>query len=142
MKQPRRLLYQPNRLGYSLMLLFIVSAGIYLVFTLKSMTVNQAIAYVSLVNIVAILFAFLVAVKIKFYSRIHQFSPFFLAILLGVQVLNIPAGVIESDLTIVTFAGFAAVFFALASGIVSVVKNTIRRRFIHANNIKDTHLSH
>ncbi|MCK7488603.1 MAG: hypothetical protein MZU97_26235 [Bacillus subtilis] len=63
MREPKRLLYQPNRLGYSLMLLFIVSAGVYLVFTLKSMAVNQAIAFVSLVNIVAILFAFLVAVK-------------------------------------------------------------------------------
>ncbi len=141
MKKPKKLLYKKNTLAYSLMLVYILALIIYVIYVLRSMTVTYSIAGVSLVNIITLLVAFLVAEEIKIYNRKYQIVPMVFASIQLYQLVNIPVGLTGTNLVIVYISGIIAIFCSVTASLVSIYKNRIRARVIEENNVKATHLA-
>jgi len=141
MKKPKKLLYQKNTLAYSLMLVYILALIIYVIYVLRSMTVSYAIAGVSLVNIITLLVAFLVAEEIKIYNSKYQIVPLVFASIQLYQLVNIPEGLAGTNLVIVYISGAIAIICSVTASLVAIHKNRIRARVIEENNVKATHLA-
>lgn len=141
MKRPAKLLYQTNRLAYLMMMLHIVSITIYLIVVLLNMTISWRISYVSLSNIILMLFAFLVAVKINVYDAKFQYVPFVLAIYQIYQAMNVPSGVIGSQFQFAVIASLSAAGFAILSSIISIYRNNIRTKIIQESKISKNHFA-
>jgi len=141
MKRPSKLLYQTNKLAYTAMMFHIIAVTIYLIIVLLNMTINWRIAVVSLSNVVLMLFAFLVAVKIKVYDAKYQFIPLFLAAYQLYQGLFLPQGVVGNAQIIGLTSAFMAAGFAIMASLVSIHRNKIRKHVIKTFNITNNQLS-
>lgn len=141
MKRPSKLLYQTNKLAYAAMMFHIIAVTIYLVIVLLNMTINWRIAVVSLSNVILMLFAFLVAVKIKVYDSKFQFIPLLLAAYQLYQGLVLPQGVAGNAQFIALTSAFAAAGFAIMASLVSIHRNKIRKQVIKTYNITSNQLS-
>lgn len=141
MKKPKKLLYLVNKFSYSLMLIYIVCLVTYMIFVLRSMTINYDIALVSLINIVALLLSFLVAEEIKVYHAKYQLIPILFGFFLAAQLYKIPEGVDSKDLVIAQIAAVVGILSAFAASGISIYLNGIRKKVIADNQIQDNHLS-
>lgn len=141
MKRPEKLLYQVNKLSYSLILLHIVCIVIYTTTVLSKMTIGYQVAFVSLTNIVMMLFAFLTAVKIKVYDHKFQYAPFFMSLIIGLQIINLPSGLDVQTSRNAIISGIFAVLLAVLSSIISINRNRIRAKYIQHKDIKKSQLA-
>ncbi len=141
MKRPEKLLYQVNKLSYGLILLHIACIVFYITTVLSKMTIGYQIAFVSLANIIMMLFAFLTAVKIKVYDHKFQYAPFIMAVVVLLQLINLPKGLDEITTRNALIAGSLAILFAILSSLVSIYKNKIRAHYIDQKKIKKSHLA-
>ncbi len=141
MKRPAKLLYQVNKLSYSLMLIHIVAIVSYLIVVLVNMDVNLSISFVALSNVILMLFAFLVAVRIKVYDHRYQYVPLFLALYQALQILFIPSGIEGKNLYMALAACIIAALCAIASSIISIYKNKIRSQVIKDQNTSKSSLA-
>lgn len=141
MKRPLKLLYQNNNASYSLLMLYIVAMTIYVLNILLNMKVSWQVSFVSLSNVLIMLFAFLIAVKVKVYDDKFRYMPFVLAAYQLLQTFLIPVGLTSSEKTTAIITSIVAIVFALLSGSISVYKNKIRRKVIKDGNISNSHFA-
>ncbi|WP_245587882.1 ABC transporter ATP-binding protein [Acholeplasma granularum] len=69
MKRPARMLYQPNKIGYYLMLIFIIANLVYTIQSLETMATTLFLGTDTMINIAILLAGFLASAKIKVYDK-------------------------------------------------------------------------
>lgn len=87
MKYPQRRLYENNRLGYLLMLVFIAGNALYAVIALNRMPATNAVGLLVMVTIALFLLGFLTAVKVRAYSRRWSYGALLIALFQTVRAV-------------------------------------------------------
>jgi hypothetical protein len=127
-------LYQSNKLGRSLVTLFVVFGVLNSVFLLNTIDVNYHIGLLVLMTVLTILVGFLTAVKVATYSI--GFS--ILSIVLGfIQVYRYFTRIeLENEHIIPYFLALSALF-AFVGGIQSYILSTKRKKYVEQVGIKE-----
>ncbi|WP_461207099.1 hypothetical protein [Clostridium sp. DL1XJH146] len=133
MKSEERKLYQKNKLGYLLIIAFIVLDVIYTIYTLNSMTVNFNIGVFILTTIALLLIGFLTAVKVQTYSISWCYVAIGLGIFQGSRILIEKNIIMNFQMTIIIIVSSIICIFG---GIISLNSANKRKKYIeeHGDN--------
>ncbi|GKX29418.1 hypothetical protein SH1V18_18980 [Vallitalea longa] len=141
MKLDEKKLYQKNKIGYNLVLIFVILDTIYTIFTLKNMAIDYSIGIFIITNILLLMVGFLAAVKLRVYSLKWSYLSILMGVVQGIRFFFIPhelCGQVKMYLSLVLLASAVVVFIA---GIVSTIKSNNRIHYINENNISEEVLS-
>src|SRR5690554_5550591 len=123
MKRPARMLYQPNKIGYYLMLIFIIANLVYTIQSLETMATTLFLGTDTMINIAILLAGFLASAKIKVYDKRWSYIAFGFALFQIVRMFWTPG--IKQDwvvyLAISSISALLASFISLHK--INIIEN-------------------
>ncbi|MDF2698619.1 MAG: hypothetical protein K0Q49_175 [Haloplasmataceae bacterium] len=146
MSRKEKYLYQENRLGYSLVILFILINAVNAIVELNNMSIDKGLGITVFVNIIISLVTFLSAVKIKKYFINWTYFTFLLGLLQFYRIKFVPIETAEKVGKVIFFnfsVNKILITCLITSGILAIIgalisfrKCIIRKRIIKRNLIK------
>lgn len=134
MKNVEKMLYQENKLGSSLVVLFVVLNMAFTIFNLKNMPVEFSLGVFVMFNIVLSLTGFLASTKMKVYLIKWGYFGVVLSIVQVVRVMNIPEGYEANLNTALVALVLTSAASLLAGSIVTIIKSG--KKTAYENSLK------
>lgn len=134
MKNIEKMLYQENKLGSSLVVLFIVLNMAYTIFNLKNMPVEFSLGVFVMFNIILSLVGFLASTKMKVYLVKWGYFGILLSIVQVFRVANIPEGyetLLNTSLVVLVLTSAVALF---AGSLITIIKSG--KKTAYENDLK------
>jgi hypothetical protein len=120
MRHKERRLFQKNKIGFLLMLVFIILNTVFSIYTLNSMTQDYYLGTFTMQTIVLLLFGFLTAVKIQTYSSVWWcFAAVVMGLYQGSRVFFTQTLMEGSQLFLFNIILIVSAGFCIAGGILS-----------------------
>lgn len=137
MKNIEKMVYQENKKGYNLIMIFIILNFSYMLKMLNNMPTTYRLGIFTMINILLLLLAFLLAVKVKTYSIMWSYIGFLVTFFQVLQMLSIKCFLgKDPELSMYIVLGLSVLFVALGS-IISVKVSKERTQFMQEYEINE-----
>ncbi|MDC7221041.1 MAG: hypothetical protein PQJ59_13985 [Spirochaetales bacterium] len=139
MKHKERRIFQKNKIGFLLILAFIILNTVYSIYTLNSMEKDYFLGSFTMQTILLLLFGFLTAVKVQNYTNTAWCLA---AVVLGayqaVRILFVQTGAVGGQLAFLNIVLILSAGFAIAGGVLSFIwtkeRQSIEKKMEQENN--------
>ena len=129
MNKADKLLYQENKAGSNLVVLFVILNMAYTIYNLRVMPVDMNVGIFVMYNIVVSLLAFLASTKMRTYNKSWGYAGLVIAVVQLFRIIRLP-DVYETGfyMTLVAMIVLSAVFM-IAGSLITIRRSTIKNEY-------------
>lgn len=124
-----KMLYQENKLGADLVVLFIILNMVFTIFNLRFMPIDMNIGIFTMYNIVLSLAAFLASTKMRVYNSRWAYAFILVAVVQCFRVIRIPDVYEASFTNLLMGLVFVSAAFLVAGSVVTIRRSAVKTAY-------------